>query len=440
MAVYYNILQTGKGTLGNTYLRRTRTASGKEVNVLATKNFNPKNPKTLPQMAQRARFATAVKFYKRATRNFFRFAYEDKKANESDFNAFMRHNVNAAIPMVKAQVDNETYPAIGQRWKLSQGSLMPFDISSVATKLDTGANAKNLDIVIFHRYAASEKVPHEQPGGLSIGQISQNLMALGYSEGQIFTLVVVTSPLKAGSFQLLTPEAMQSLPNSVPRWNIAQFVIDPKDQRSSADCNHVGLNYLPDLQFTKVVGLSEEPGEQPVCMFVNLGTVNNEIKAATAIVSENVKSSKKLLATTSYLYGNGAYDNIVNDLNTKQYYNAMLVSWGADFNLAILQGSIAGDTIATTPVISGVNGALPPVNGGQITGGTDVTLELTGSYFDSEAALTENSFTLDGCALKSFANTGTNAATLVVTTEKDYPEYSVSYGNVLLWKATSEKA
>ena len=125
MAIFYNITQVGKGTLGNTYLRRTRAASGKAVNVLAQKNFNPKNPKTLGQMAQRARFATAVKFYKRATRNFFKFAYEDKKANESDFNAFLRHNVAASVPMVKAQVDNESYPAIGNKWMLSQGSLLP---------------------------------------------------------------------------------------------------------------------------------------------------------------------------------------------------------------------------------------------------------------------------------------------------------------------------
>lgn len=62
--------------------------------------------------------------------------------------------------------------------------------------------------------------------------------------------------------------------------------------------------------------------------------------AAAAIVSENVKSSKKLLATTSYLEGNELYNAVVNDLNTKVYYNAMLVSWGADFNQAILQAAL----------------------------------------------------------------------------------------------------
>ena len=118
----------------------------------------------------------------------------------------------------------------------------------------------------------------------------------------------------------------------------------------------------------------------------------------------------------------------------------MLVSWGADFNLAILQGSIAGTHLATSPVISGVNGAVPPVKGGMIAGGTDVTLKLTGSFFDSDEKLTAESFTVDGCTVKSFTNTGTNAATLVITTTEGAGEYRVAYGSQILWSATSEKA
>ena len=118
----------------------------------------------------------------------------------------------------------------------------------------------------------------------------------------------------------------------------------------------------------------------------------------------------------------------------------MLKSWDADFNQAILQGSIAGNHIATKPVISGVNGTVPPVNGGMVTGGTDVTLKLTGSFFDSEEKLTEGSYSDEGCTDKSFKNTGTNAATLVITTTAGAGEYKVRYGSQLLWSATAEKA
>ena len=429
MAIFYNITQAGKGTLGNTYLRRTRTATGKEVNVLAQKNFNPKNPKTLGQMAQRARFATAVKFYKRATRNFFKFAYEDKKANESDFNAFMRHNVAASIPMVKAQVDNESYPAIGNKWMLSQGSLLPLRQNMQRRAIFTGSVHDTLVLGEGDRIDLGD---HYFDSNATVGKISEVLVKIGYSEGQIFTLVTVTSGIRQSHFQLLSPDDMTGLA-TIPQWSISQFVIDTKDETPSAAVNHIGLNYLPAM-YCRTMNDDGTP-----CFGVDYGD-SELLIAAAAIVSENVKSSKKLLATTSYLEGNELYNAIVNDLNTKVYYNAMLNSWGADFNQAILQGSIAGTHLATKPVISGVNGTVPPVNGGMVTGNTDVKLKLTGSFFDSDEKLTKESFTVLGCTIKNFEITGTNAAELVITTNAQAALYTVKYGSQVLWQATTEKA
>ena len=430
MAIFYNITQAGKGTLGNTYLRRTRTATGKEVNVLAQKNFNPKNPKTLGQMAQRARFATAVKFYKRATRNFFKFAYEDKKANESDFNAFMRHNVAASVPMVKAQVDNESYPAIGNKWMLSQGSLLP--LRQKMQRIAIFTESVHDTLVLGTSKDLSDFGGGSFQSDATVADISKVLVAMGYSEGQIFTLVTVTSGIKQSHFQLLSPDDMTGLA-TIPSWSISQFVIDTEDETPSAAVGHIGLNYLPAIYCRTAFG-------SDVFYFgIDYGD-SGILVAASAIVSENVKSSKKLLATTSYLEGNELYNAIVNDLNTKVYYNAMLKSWDANFNQAILQGSIAGTHLATKPVISGVNGAVPPVKGGMVAGGTDVTLKLTGSFFDSDDHLTGDSFSVEGCTIKSFENTGTNAAKLVITTTAGAGEYKVAYGSQILWSATAEKA
>lgn len=432
MAIFYNITSVGKGTLGNTYLRRTRSATGKKVNILAQKNHNPKNPKTLGQMAQRARFATAVKFYKRATRNFFKFAYEDKKANESDFNAFMRHNVAASVPMVKAQVDNESYPAIGNKWMLSQGSLQPLRQKMQRLAIFTESVHDTLILADDGHYEISvDKLGFDSDA--TVAQISQVLVQMGYSEGQIFTLVTVTSGIKQSQFQLLSPDDMSGLA-TIPRWSISQFVIDTKDETPSDAVGHIGYNYLPAMYCRFPHGSTET-----AYFGVDYGD-SGLLIAAAAIVSENVKSSKKLLATTSYLEGNELYNAIVNDLNTKVYYNAMLNSWGADFNQAILQGSIAGTHLATKPVISGVNGVVPPVNGGMVTGNTDVTLKLTGSFFDSDEKLTKDSFTVLGCTVKSFENTGTNAATLVINTNASAALYTVKYGSQVLWQATTEKA
>ena len=430
MAIFYNITQVGKGTLGNTYLRRTRTATGKKVNVLAQKNHNPKNPKTLRQMPQRARIATAVKIYKRATRNFFKFAYDDKKPNESDFNAFMRHNIAASVPMVKAQVDNESYPAIGNKWMLSQGSLLPLRQKMQRLAIFTESVHDTLVLAAARNAEDFDQVSFDS--NATVGDISDVLMSMGYQEGQIFTLVTVTSGIRQSHFRLLSPDDMTGLA-TIPQWSISQFVINPKDETPSQEVNHIGLNYLPAMY-------CRSPKDSDVKLLgVDYGD-SGLLIAAAAIVSENVKSSKKLLATTSYLEGNELYNAVVNDLNTKVYYNAMLKSWDADFNQAILQGSIAGNHLVTKPVISGVNGTVPPVNGGMVTGDTDVTLKLTGSFFDSDEKLTKESFTVLGCTVKSFANTGTNAATLVITTNAQAALYTVKYGPQVLWQATAEKA
>ena len=430
MAIFYNITQAGKGTLGNTYLRRTRTATGKEVNVLAQKNFNPKNPKTLGQMAQRARFATAVKFYKRATRNFFKFAFEDKKANESDFNAFMRHNVAASIPMVKAQVDNESYPAIGNKWMLSQGSLLPLRQKMQRIAIFTESVHDTLVLGSSDNYDFQGTTFDSDA---QVSDISDILVAMGYSEGQIFTLVTVTSGIKQSQFQLLSPDDMTGIA-TIPRWSISQFVINKKDDTPASEVGHIGLNYLPAMYCRTPTG-----DDSKAYFGIDYGD-SGLIVAAAAIVSENVKSSKKLLATTSYLEGNELYNAVVNDLNTKVYYNAMLKSWDADFNQAILQGSIAGTHLATKPVISGVNGVVPPVNGGMVTGNTDVKLKLTGSFFDSDEKLTKESFTVLGCTIKNFEITGTNAAELLINTNASAALYAVKYGSQVLWQATTEKA
>ena len=76
------------GKVGNLVLY---TRSGEQV-MRAYQN-KVKNPRTLEQVMQRAKFANAVKFYKRAVKNFFPLAFEDQKQNESAFNAFMRHNI-----------------------------------------------------------------------------------------------------------------------------------------------------------------------------------------------------------------------------------------------------------------------------------------------------------------------------------------------------------
>lgn len=413
MAIFYNILQTGKGTIGNTYLRRTRSASGKEVNVLANKNFSPKNPKTVSQMAQRAKFATAVKFYKRAVRNFFKFAYEDQRANESDFNAFMRHNVAAALPMVKDQVSSEGFPAVGKYWQLTQGSLTPF-----LNKFN-----KN-QFLITNTFTSSGTF------GRTVGDLSKLLMIANadVQEGDIFTLVVVYSSLPISKLDLLTSDAIGVI-TSVPVWNVAQFVVDTNDTTELSKVNSIGSNYIESIQY------QSEDGEEQLVLDLPTDTFT----AACAIVTRKVAGSSNLLASSSWLAGNVMYDSWVSNIETQDYYGNMLVSWGADTSSVILKGSIAGSDISTAyPVINTVNGSPIPVTGPAYQANSDITLSLTGAYFDSERELTENSFSVEGGTVKSFTKGTGNTATLVVTASSG--EIKVSYRDTLIYQATEVKA
>lgn len=104
---------------GNPYWNLSRGKVGSLVmsinkGQVVTRQYQPNvaNPRSNAQMLHRARFASCVNFYKRATANFFKFAFEDKRPIESDYSAFMRHNTSALVaPLTREQIKG-TYPAI----------------------------------------------------------------------------------------------------------------------------------------------------------------------------------------------------------------------------------------------------------------------------------------------------------------------------------------
>lgn len=115
-----NFWGTARGRLGNMVISSVR---GQQIE----RKYQPKvaNPKTYAQMRQRAAFAAAVKFFKHSQQSLFKFAFEDKTQKESDYNAFMRHNVAYFGAYNKVACDNPSLPALGftAPLLLSYGSL-----------------------------------------------------------------------------------------------------------------------------------------------------------------------------------------------------------------------------------------------------------------------------------------------------------------------------
>lgn len=172
------------------------------------------NPRTSVQQMQRAKFANAVKFYKRATQNLFKFAFEDKRKTESDYNAFMRHNVELSEIFNRKSYDNMNFPALSE-WIISVGSLGEFTSSAYDSR--TISDAAGLSNPI-HDPDAGFKFPEGiTESTVTVGHISDYFKHdFGAMDGDFVTFVGINTNIKEISDE----------PSSGPRWSITQIKID----------------------------------------------------------------------------------------------------------------------------------------------------------------------------------------------------------------------
>ena len=278
-----------------------------------------KNPRTLEQVMQRAKFANAVKFYKRAVKNFFPFAFEDQKRNESAFNAFMRHNISLSPFLTKPMVDESKFPAVGS-WMLTQGSLNQPFASILLAKDEQGRPVDTLRINLLEGMKLEKK---------TIGEFSEQLEKRGgFEEGDILTFVFIATDAGDGSAATLT-ELATDTSLKYPGWCISQFVLDKSSTKLLTEWPYVGKPNFVMVFGTGGQFLEFSPGEEFGGMF------------ACAMLISRKTVDNKLLTSTSYLHGSIEWRNVVNgDIPELQNLRAIAKTWGSD-NEAILKGSIA---------------------------------------------------------------------------------------------------
>lgn len=126
-----------RGSIGDiTFFR----AKGQQLS--RARNRAPANPRTVAQMDQRAKMACAVKFYTQVGTNFFKYAFEGKKDNESYFNAFVKNNILLGGYIGKQASRVYDFPALGA-WQISSGTLpeitapFPQSVNGVAFNVGT---------------------------------------------------------------------------------------------------------------------------------------------------------------------------------------------------------------------------------------------------------------------------------------------------------------
>lgn len=304
---------SGSGKVGNLVLANTKSGQ-------VTRVYQPKvhNPKTYAQMYQRAKFADAVKFFKAATAGFFRFAFEDKSQNESDYNAFMRHNVTNAVPMSRELYLNNAVPAIGSVFQMSQGRLNLGATLSFATKTTAVAGGPADDIQITLPGAAAAE---------TIGAVSKVLIDGGLQAGDIITIVRIGSYV--GLDEVQNPGTIAAGTLS-PTWTIYQFVLNADDTTALTSVPAIGFGTSNGVRALTLGSDSE---------VLTASFDSGKAQWGAALVTR--KSASGLLSCDSFLLGDSVAKSVESYVLTDAVVNNAVVSWGSN-GAAILKGAIAG--------------------------------------------------------------------------------------------------
>lgn len=278
------------------------------------RNRNPSNPRSNMQQTQRALFANCVKFHKFAVAKFFKFAFENKKPNESDYNAFMRENLKRGVMISKTANNVETYISLGN-WLLTRGSLPTIQNANTDDIV-----APVFDLGVPYSGTITDKT--------TIAEISTAMVASGrYQVGDIITIVNYRGE------GLWIPNAY---PNAVSdqlalEFNYWQFLVDPNNAKSFTSI----LGDSPIFHLVKTTN-----GTLAIMYGLDSSMANTQwsenYETATVIHSRN--TSNGLLVSTQELTCNPNYTAAISTaLNDATYKSAVLTDWNAT-DRAILQG------------------------------------------------------------------------------------------------------
>lgn len=283
------MLGYSRGSVGDVTFSRL-----KGQQIAKARNRNPNNPKTKTQMMQRSLFVSATKFYQQARAKFFKFAFEDKKLHESDFNAFMRHNVKNGTNMSQEAVKAYNYPALGL-WALSKGSLEPF-----VQKSEGNYYKANTGIVVPSDYQVPTTV-----GALSATLIQSNR----FQVGDMLTMVNYGFTL-VGAAPVPTLSPLND--DYMTYFTYKQMVINTESTDS----------------LTKYDLGVEVDGTTHVLYITSTGAVYDERYVAVCLIHSR-QTANGLLVNDSVLLPSALFDEAVKACADDAYIQQVLNAWGA---------------------------------------------------------------------------------------------------------------
>lgn len=305
-----------RGSVGDVVFTRM---GGQQVS--RARNRQPQNPQSVAQMIQRARLGSLVQFFTRGQQALFKFAFESKRKNESDYNAFMRYNIKNVSPNTKAGVA-AGHPVFG-KYQMCQGTLPELSV------MFSDGNV-NPSLVIGVTPSAATAAT------LTIGQISAAMIAkYGLQEGDIITKVTITcantvattvaASIAAGSYADGTNRVV---------WDIKQFRLD---STSTALASTLGDIFV----LTEFAGGDDKLDLAGSSVdFDNLTTAYGIALIVSRPTSNGVKVSN------AFLHCNKAVETAIAFKDDSDWLQYVGQSWkasaaGESYHDAILKGSLS---------------------------------------------------------------------------------------------------
>lgn len=329
-----------RGSIGDiTFFR----AKGQQLS--RARNRAPANPRTVAQMDQRAKMACAVKFYTQVGTNFFKYAFEGKKDNESYFNAFVKNNILLGGYIGKQVSRVYDFPALGA-WQISSGTLpeitapFPQHVNGVAFSVGTVSSTTVTTV-----------------SGLTSALIASD--SSRWREGDILTCLCYCATNYSTLPTISTDQGNRAY---TAVWQI-RLSTSNKDTLPSIEFPLLGISFGCQLYSYGLQFETSSDSEYTNNLFC-FGLIHSRNTANGLRVSSSTMvapQSPELLSVVSMANGN--------------YYNAVIADWQASEE-AILQGGLtaAVSSRGVLPFISCGCFFLGAQSGEEIIDGTTMTV------------------------------------------------------------------
>ncbi|MCF0233214.1 MAG: hypothetical protein HUJ63_13395, partial [Enterococcus sp.] len=282
--------------------------------IASVYNPKPANPKTTGQMRQRVKLGSAVTFY-RDNKAFFPFAFSNKKATETEYNAFVRENINIAPYIGKYnQVDGAVCLA---PYKMTIGELNSLEFGFVTSSENNIYTSIIANGTSFETYGDIRK-------------------SLGLSIGDMITIYVSYSSVDPESHEIeglnINRSTRLLFSNEVETKSVQDFTPFVTSN------NDIAPQIVVEEDGAAIINMIEN---DEVSLLISEGRLT---AACCVVVSRNVVG-EKLKVSNSVLSLNALATEVYNKYRTESALESAAVTYGWSGSALLDPNSVKGFSV-----------------------------------------------------------------------------------------------